>query len=150
MGRGADRRNKGLPAISSDDFSEPTLARVRAEQVYAIARFTPAIFVVNIWNVVVLVAALYGTSKEAAALGWAFVICSVSAYLYLRGAGVRERRPTRVSRAAARTIVGPPMSIIGSVLIILACLAASAFFSGSETALFRLRSHDLDPDKEGF
>ena len=105
MGRGADRRNKGLPAISSDDFSEPTLARVRAEQVYAIARFTPAIFVVNIWNVVVLVAALYGTSKEAAALGWAFVICSVSAYLYLRGAGVRERRPTRVSRAAARTIV---------------------------------------------
>ncbi|MCA9502684.1 MAG: HlyC/CorC family transporter [Spirochaetaceae bacterium] len=42
------------------------------------------------------------------------------------------------------------MSIIGSVLIILACLAASAFFSGSETALFRLRSHDLDPDKEGF
>ena len=42
------------------------------------------------------------------------------------------------------------MSIIGSVLIILACLAASAFFSGSETALLRLRSHDLDPDKEGF
>jgi CBS domain containing-hemolysin-like protein len=36
------------------------------------------------------------------------------------------------------------MSIVGSVLIILACLAASAFFSGSETALFRLRSHDLD------
>lgn len=38
------------------------------------------------------------------------------------------------------------MSIIGSVLIILVCLAASAFFSGSETALFRLRSHDLDSD----
>lgn len=36
------------------------------------------------------------------------------------------------------------MSILGSVLIIIACLAASAFFSGSETALFRLRSHDLD------
>jgi len=36
------------------------------------------------------------------------------------------------------------MSIIGSVLIILGCLAASAFFSGSETALFRLRSHDLE------
>jgi putative hemolysin len=41
------------------------------------------------------------------------------------------------------------MSILGAVLIILACLAASAFFSGSETALFRLRSHDLDgEDKE--
>jgi putative hemolysin len=38
------------------------------------------------------------------------------------------------------------MSIIGSILIILACLAGSAFFSGSETALFRLRSHDLDPE----
>jgi CBS domain containing-hemolysin-like protein len=36
------------------------------------------------------------------------------------------------------------MSIIGAVLIIVACLAASAFFSGSETALFRLRSHDID------
>jgi CBS domain containing-hemolysin-like protein len=38
------------------------------------------------------------------------------------------------------------MSVIGAILIILACLAASAFFSGSETALFRLRSHDLDGD----
>jgi CBS domain containing-hemolysin-like protein len=36
------------------------------------------------------------------------------------------------------------MSIVGSVLIILGCLAASAFFSGSETALFRLRSHELE------
>jgi putative hemolysin len=41
------------------------------------------------------------------------------------------------------------MSILTAVLIILACLAASAFFSGSETALFRLRSHDLNQeDKE--
>lgn len=41
------------------------------------------------------------------------------------------------------------MSTLGAVLIILACLAASAFFSGSETALFRLRSHDLEgEDKE--
>ena len=41
------------------------------------------------------------------------------------------------------------MSIVGAVLIILVCLAASAFFSGSETALFRLRSHDLNAeDKE--
>jgi putative hemolysin len=41
------------------------------------------------------------------------------------------------------------VSILGAVLIIVACLAASAFFSGSETALFRLRSHDLNAeDKE--
>jgi CBS domain containing-hemolysin-like protein len=38
------------------------------------------------------------------------------------------------------------MSVIGAILIIIACLAASAFFSGSETALFRLRSHDLAGD----
>ncbi len=38
------------------------------------------------------------------------------------------------------------MSVLGAVLIIVACLAASAFFSSSETALFRLRSHDLDGD----
>lgn len=40
------------------------------------------------------------------------------------------------------------MSILGGVLIIVACLAASAFFSGSETALFRLRSHDLDGENK--
>ncbi|MAG29537.1 MAG: hypothetical protein CL908_01430 [Deltaproteobacteria bacterium] len=40
------------------------------------------------------------------------------------------------------------MSILGSVLIIVACLAASAFFSGSETALFRLRSHDLEGENK--
>ncbi|MEM9176367.1 MAG: hemolysin family protein [Myxococcota bacterium] len=40
------------------------------------------------------------------------------------------------------------MSVIGAVLIIVACLAASAFFSGSETALFRLRSHDLDGENK--
>lgn len=39
------------------------------------------------------------------------------------------------------------MSILGAVLIIVTCLAASAFFSSSETALFRLRSHDRDPEK---
>ena len=36
MGRGADRRGKKLPAISKDDYSEATLARIRAEQLYAI------------------------------------------------------------------------------------------------------------------
>jgi len=40
------------------------------------------------------------------------------------------------------------VSILGAVLIIVACLAASAFFSSSETALFRLRSHDLDPENK--
>ena len=105
MGRGADRRGKKLPAISNDDYSEATLARIRAEQLYAIARFTPAILVVNIWNVLVLVAALYGTPKETAALGWAFAVCSVSAYLYLRGVAARERRLSRASRAVTRNIV---------------------------------------------
>ena len=40
------------------------------------------------------------------------------------------------------------MEIAGYVLLIVACLAGSAFFSGSETALFRLRAHDLDEDLE--
>ena len=40
------------------------------------------------------------------------------------------------------------MEIAGSVLLIAGCLMASAFFSGSETALFRLRSHDLDEELE--
>ncbi|HEB88232.1 MAG TPA: HlyC/CorC family transporter [Deltaproteobacteria bacterium] len=38
------------------------------------------------------------------------------------------------------------MLTLGAILVIVFCLAASAFFSGSETALFRLRSHDLDSD----
>ena len=38
------------------------------------------------------------------------------------------------------------MTVIASVLAILVCVALSAFFSSSETALFRLRSHDLDEE----
>ena len=42
------------------------------------------------------------------------------------------------------------MSVIAALGIIILCLAASAFFSSSETALFRLRSHEIDngDDKE--
>ena len=40
------------------------------------------------------------------------------------------------------------MDLIGYVVVIAVCLAASAFFSSSETALFRLRAHDLDEELE--
>lgn len=40
------------------------------------------------------------------------------------------------------------MSVVVGVLIILACLIGSAFFSSSETALFRLRHHDLDGENK--
>jgi CBS domain containing-hemolysin-like protein len=40
------------------------------------------------------------------------------------------------------------MDLIGPLALILACLAASAFFSGSETALLRLRQHELEEDVE--
>jgi CBS domain containing-hemolysin-like protein len=40
------------------------------------------------------------------------------------------------------------VSIALSILLIIACLAASAFFSSSETALLRLRSHDLEEEVE--
>ena len=38
------------------------------------------------------------------------------------------------------------MDLIGPLALIVACLAASAFFSGSETALLRLRQHELEED----
>ena len=38
------------------------------------------------------------------------------------------------------------MEILTAVLVIVACLAASAFFSGSETALLRLRDHDVEEE----
>ena len=38
------------------------------------------------------------------------------------------------------------MTVIASIVAILVCVALSAFFSSSETALFRLRSHDLDAE----
>ncbi|MEE8385703.1 MAG: hemolysin family protein [Dehalococcoidia bacterium] len=38
------------------------------------------------------------------------------------------------------------MSVLTYLLVILICLAASAFFSGSETALLRLRSHDVEEE----
>lgn len=40
------------------------------------------------------------------------------------------------------------MSILVSALLIVLCLIASAFFSSSETALFRLREHDLEEEVE--
>jgi putative hemolysin len=40
------------------------------------------------------------------------------------------------------------VSIATSVLLILTCLVASAFFSGSETALMRLRTYDRDEETE--
>jgi CBS domain containing-hemolysin-like protein len=35
------------------------------------------------------------------------------------------------------------------IIVIVLCLALSAFFSGSETALFRLRSHEMDEEMKG-
>ena len=41
------------------------------------------------------------------------------------------------------------MTVFASIMAILICVALSAFFSSSETALFRLRSHDLDDESNG-
>ena len=41
------------------------------------------------------------------------------------------------------------MTIAVLVLIIILCLIGSAFFSSSETALFRIRQHDLEEDMQG-
>ena len=41
------------------------------------------------------------------------------------------------------------MTIVASVVAIVICLALSAFFSSSETALFRIRSHELDEEMQG-
>ncbi len=41
------------------------------------------------------------------------------------------------------------MTIAASVIAILICLALSAFFSSSETALFRVRSHEMDDESKG-
>ena len=38
------------------------------------------------------------------------------------------------------------MDVPMHVLLILVCLTLSAFFSGSETALLRLRNHEVDDD----
>jgi len=40
------------------------------------------------------------------------------------------------------------VSIVAFTIVIVVCLVASAFFSGSETALFRLRAHDLEKEIE--
>jgi putative hemolysin len=41
------------------------------------------------------------------------------------------------------------LSIVTALFVILLCLAGSAFFSSSETALFRLRSYDMDDEMKG-
>ncbi len=41
------------------------------------------------------------------------------------------------------------MTIVASLVVIVICLALSAFFSSSETALFRIRSHDMEEEMKG-
>ena len=41
------------------------------------------------------------------------------------------------------------MTIVASIIAIVFCIALSAFFSSSETALFRLRSHEMEEEMEG-
>jgi CBS domain containing-hemolysin-like protein len=41
------------------------------------------------------------------------------------------------------------LTIVASLVVILVCLALSAFFSSSETALFRIRSHDMEEQIQG-
>jgi len=41
------------------------------------------------------------------------------------------------------------LTIVASVIAIVVCLGLSAFFSSSETALFRLRSHEVEEEMEG-
>lgn len=41
------------------------------------------------------------------------------------------------------------MTIVASLIVIVICLALSAFFSSSETALFRIRSHDMEEQVKG-
>ncbi len=40
------------------------------------------------------------------------------------------------------------MDIVSLLLLVLACLVLSAFFSGSETALLRLGSHETDEARD--
>jgi len=41
------------------------------------------------------------------------------------------------------------LTIVASLVVIVICLALSAFFSSSETALFRIRSHDMEEEMKG-
>ncbi len=41
------------------------------------------------------------------------------------------------------------MTIVASIVAIVVCIGLSAFFSSSETALFRLRSHEVEEEMEG-
>ncbi|MCS5638157.1 MAG: hemolysin family protein [Myxococcota bacterium] len=41
------------------------------------------------------------------------------------------------------------MTIVATVIAIIFCIALSAFFSSSETALFRLRSHEMEEEMQG-
>jgi len=41
------------------------------------------------------------------------------------------------------------VTIVASIIAIVVCIAVSAFFSSSETALFRLRSHEMEEEMQG-
>lgn len=123
MARGDEFSVSGKPE-AFEVLPEPVLARIRAEQLYSIIRYTPATMVANICNAVVLVVALRSTPHEVVSLAWAFVLSVVSAFAYLKGVGVRAApRPTRASRGAVR------MTVAYSFLLgCLWCLVPLLFF----------------------
>ncbi len=81
-------------------------ARIRAEQIYSIIRYTPATMVANVSNAIVLVVSLLGTPHESIAMGWAFVVCTFSAFHYLKGVAIRQApKPSHVSERTIRRAI---------------------------------------------
>jgi CBS domain containing-hemolysin-like protein len=55
--------------------------------------------------------------------------------------------PDRGSNGTRREV--HVVTILAAVLVVVICLALSAFFSSSETALFRVRSHEMEEEMKG-
>lgn len=124
MGRDIDKREAQVSTEELEHLPDPVASRIRAEQIYSIVRFTPAIMVANICNVVVLVVALRGTTHEASSLVWAFALSALSAYSYLKGVAMRAApKPSRVSARAIHHAV-----VFAFAIGAMWCLAPLLFF----------------------
>ena len=121
-----------MTAFGGHPLSEATSARLRADAIASIARYTPAMMIANAFNAAVLYFVLMSTPMSEKALFWAFGVIGFSTFVYLR----HTRRGAQKSNSASVHAIW--RACLNAFLM--GCLWASVplwFFSG-ETSTAQL------------
>ena len=107
-----------LSRIVGGTVDERTAARIRAEQLAPILRYSTPLAIANIFNVVVAIATLQGSGSTLVLGIWAAIIFACLGRVYTKRSRTRRPRPTAVSASGVRkaTINGLVLGIAWGIL----------------------------------